>query len=139
MPHSEETRQEFLQIIKEESEKLQELIENLLDTSRIQAGSFAVEKRPTDIAELAQKVVEKVQSVAGEQSFLLHLDSLPSVSGDSRRLEQVLHNLLDNAIKYSPQGSQITISAADVRYRCGWKVYLQWASLRRLSHDLGDT
>ena len=111
VPHSEETRQEFLQIIKEESEKLQELIENLLDTSRIQAGSFAIEKKPTDIGELAQKVVEKVQSITDHHSFRLRFEpSLPSVSGDARRLEQVLHNLLDNAINYSPQTSQIFIS-----------------------------
>ena len=109
--HSKETRQEFLQIIKEESEKLRELVDNLLDTSRIKAGSFTVEKRPTDIAELARKVVEKVQLIADRHSFLLSFDpKLPSVPGDSQRLEQVLHNLLDNAIKYSPQGSQITIS-----------------------------
>ncbi|MFQ5916679.1 MAG: ATP-binding protein [Candidatus Binatia bacterium] len=108
--HSKETRQEFLQIIKEESEKLTELVENFLDTSQIQAGSFAVEKRPTNLVELAQKVVEKVRSIADRHSFLLHFEpSLPSVPGDSRRLEQVLHNLLDNAIKYSPQGSQIAI------------------------------
>ncbi len=109
--HSEETRQEFLQIIKEEGERLQELVENLLDTSRIQAGSFTVAKKPTDIEELVQKVVEKVQSITGQHSFVLRFDpSLPSVPGDSQRLEQVLHNLLDNAIKYSPQGGQITIS-----------------------------
>jgi two-component system sensor histidine kinase KdpD len=111
VPHSKKTRQEFLQIIKEESDKLLELVENLLDTSRIQAGSFTVEKKPTDIVKLAQKVVEKVQSIADSHSFLLRFDSaFPSVPGDSRRLEQVLHNLLDNAIKYSPQGSRITIS-----------------------------
>jgi K+-sensing histidine kinase KdpD len=86
-------------------------VEDLLDTSRIQAGSFAVEKKPTDIKELAQKVVEKVQSITDQYSFLLHFDpKLRSVPGDSRRLDQVLQNLLDNAVKYSPQGSQITIS-----------------------------
>ena len=111
MSHSEETRQEFLQIIREESEKLQELVENLLDTSRVQAGRFAVEKRPIDIVEMAQKVVEKAQLITDRCSFLLRFDpSLPLVPGDSRRLEQVLHNLLDNAIKYSPRGSQITVS-----------------------------
>ncbi len=111
VPHSEETRQEFLQIIKEESEKLLELVENLLDTSRIQAGSFTVEKGPIDISELARKVVEKVKSITDRHSFLLSFEpTLPLVPGDSQRLEQVLHNLLDNAIKYSPHGSQITIS-----------------------------
>ena len=111
VPHSEETRREFLQIIKEESERLLELVENLLDTSRIQAGRFTVEKKPINIAELARKVVEKVKSITDSYSLLLSFEpSLPSVLGDSQRLEQVLHNLMDNAIKYSPHGSQITIS-----------------------------
>ncbi len=109
--HSQETRQEFLQIIKEESETLLELVENLLDTSRIQAGSFIVEKNPTDLVELTQKVVERVKLIADSHSFRMRFDSaFPCVPGDSRRLEQVLHNLLNNAIKYSPQGSQINIS-----------------------------
>ncbi len=111
VPHSEETRREFLQIIEEESQKLLELVENLLDTSRIQAGSFTVEKKPIDIGELVQKVVEKVESITDQHSFLLRFEPmLPSLPGDARRLEQVLHNLLDNAIKYSPRSSQITIS-----------------------------
>ena len=109
--HSQETRQEFLQIIKEESETMLELVEDLLDTSRIQAGRFTVEKEPTNLGELTQKVVERVKSIAGSHHLLLRFDSaFPSVPGDSRRLEQVLYNLLNNAIKYSPQGSQINIS-----------------------------
>ena len=111
VPHSEETRQEFLQIIEEESEKMLELVENLLDTSRIQAGSFTVEKEPIAIEALARKVVERVESITDQYSLFLSFDpKLTSVLGDSRRLEQVLYNLLDNAVKYSPQGSQITIS-----------------------------
>ncbi len=111
VPHSEETKREFLQIIKEESERLGDLVEDLLDTSRIQAGSFAVEKKPVDIGELVQKVAGKVKLTTNQHSLVLSIDpDLPSVPGDSRRLEQVLHNLLDNAIKYSPQGDQITIS-----------------------------
>ena len=109
--HNEETRREFLQIIEEESQKMRELVENLLDTSRIQAGTFTVEKKPINIGELAQIVVKKVESITDQHSLFLSFDpKLPSVLGDSRRLEQVLHNLLDNAIKYSPQGSRITIS-----------------------------
>ncbi len=109
--HSEETKREFLQIIKEESEKLQELVENLLDTSRIQTGSFSVQKKPTDIAELVQKIIEKMRLITEGRSLILHFAPLlPSIPGDSRRLEQVVQNLVDNAIKYSPQGSQITIS-----------------------------
>lgn len=111
VPHGEETKREFLQIIKEESERLGDLVEDLLDTSRIQAGSFAVEKKPVDIGELVKKVAEKVESATNQHSLVLSIDpNLPPVPGDSRRLEQVLHNLLDNAIKYSPQGDQITIS-----------------------------
>lgn len=108
--HTEEIRQEFLQIINEESEKLQELIENLLDTSRIQSGSFVIDKRPMDIVELARQVVEKAKTTTDKHAFSLLFDTPPaSVHGDPRRLEQVLQNLLDNAIKYSPHGGLITI------------------------------
>ncbi|MEE9201831.1 MAG: histidine kinase dimerization/phospho-acceptor domain-containing protein [Dehalococcoidia bacterium] len=104
--HSEETRREFLQIVGEETEKLTELVENLLDTSRIEAGSFTIERRPMDIEEVVRRVVEKVQSITERHSFSVTFGQpLPAVPGDSRRIEQVLHNLLDNAIKYSPRGA----------------------------------
>jgi signal transduction histidine kinase len=109
--HPGETRREFLQIIEEESEKLQELVENLLDASTIQAGSFAIDKKPVGIPELAKQAVERAQTTTDRHSFSLRFDTLPpTVPGDPRRLEQVLHNLLDNAVKYSPPGGRITIS-----------------------------
>ncbi len=108
--HSEETRKEFLQIIREEGEKLAELVDNILDNSRIQAGKFDMDKTPTNVTELVQRTVAKVRSVTKGHSFLTHLKPSPSISADSRRLEQVMFNLLDNAVKYTPQGGEITVS-----------------------------
>lgn len=108
---SEETQKEFLQIIKEESEKLQILVENLLDTSRIQAGNFNIEKRTVNFIELTKRVIEKVKAVTEFHSLTYKFESfLPTIQGDPQRLEQVIQNLLDNAIKYSPKGGKITVS-----------------------------
>lgn len=110
IPHSEEARLEFLQIIEEESEKLQKLIENLLDSSRMQTSGFTIEKKSINMVQLVQKVVEKMQPIKDTHSLLPSLDSsLPLVPGDAWRIEQVLNNLIDNAIKYSAPNSLITI------------------------------
>ena len=110
VPHTEEVKREFLQIITEESGKLQELVENLLDTSRIQAGAFIVDKKHINIEELAKQIMVRAQTTTTRHLFLLEFDPLPEVQADPRRLEQVLQNLLDNAIKYSPNGGRITVT-----------------------------
>lgn len=109
--HSEATRQEFLEVIGEEADKLKDLVEDLLDTARIQAGSFAVETSPMDVVELARQVVERMQPVADGRSLESNFDPLtPAVEGDPRRLEQVLRNLLTNAVKFSPADSPVTVA-----------------------------
>ncbi|MBI4334501.1 MAG: HAMP domain-containing protein [Chloroflexi bacterium] len=108
---SKETQKEFLEIIREETEKLQALVENLLDTSRIQAGSFTIDKIPVNMLELTRKATEKAQVMTRLHSLAYEFDPLlPLIRGDPQRLEQVLQNLLDNAVKYSPGGGKITVS-----------------------------
>jgi two-component system phosphate regulon sensor histidine kinase PhoR len=108
----EDAQREFLEIIDQESNRLTELIENLLDMSRVEAGALSIEKERTDIRRLLQEAIAEIRAHAGKHSFVLDIPAkIPSITADPRRIRQVTHNLLQNAIKYSPDGGQITVRA----------------------------
>jgi len=103
-----EARREFLQIIDQECDVLQELVHNLLESSRIDAGRLRLELQPVRL----QRLVEGAIREAGQpprHRYVVELDDVPIVDADPARIEQVLRNLLDNAVKYSPQGGMIVI------------------------------
>ena len=105
-----ETRREFLQIIDEESDRLSELIEDLLQMSQIEAGTLRIDPQPLRIPRMAQRVVKRARSSSERHSFtLLFPPDFPEVQADSRRIEQVLRNLVENAVKYSPDGGTVTV------------------------------
>lgn len=107
---SEETRREFLRIIDEETDNLQDLISDLLESSTIEAGLLRIERQPTLLARLAQRVVDQAGLRTQQHRFLVDFPSgFPVVDADPRRIEQVLHNLVDNAVKYSPDGGLIVV------------------------------
>ena len=107
----ERTRQEFLQIIEEEADRLSDLIENLLDMSKIEAGVLRVHKQPVQIERIVRKVLEQARRRAPQCRFRLRFAAdLPVVAAAPHRIEQVVHNLVENAIKYSPEGGRIAIS-----------------------------
>lgn len=106
----EETQRDFLRIIEEESDRLTEIIDNLLDMSQIEAGALRVDRAPTQLRTLIREVVDEMRMRTEAHWFVVDLPSeLPPVMADSRRIRQVLHNLLENAIKYSKDG-QITVT-----------------------------
>jgi len=105
-----ETRREFLQIIDEESDRLSGLIADLLEMSEIEAGVLRVEKEPVRLPRLAQKVAKKLRPSARDHSITVTTaPDVPETMGDPRRLEQVLHNLIVNAIKYSADGTSVAV------------------------------
>lgn len=105
-----DTVREGLQVISEESDRLNSLINNLLDASRIQAGGFRLERSDVSIPRLAGKVVENFQLQTTTHRFILDFaQDFPLVSGDEERLRQVFNNLVSNAIKYAPEGGEIRI------------------------------
>jgi signal transduction histidine kinase len=107
----ETSRREFLSIIDEESDRLTELISNLLDMSRVEAGILRVEPEPTDLRPIIQETAAEFQMMTRSHDIHIHLpQTLPMVKADPRRARQVLRNLVENAIKYSPDGGDILIS-----------------------------
>ncbi len=110
--HDPEFVRESAQIIVEEADRLTELIDNLLDASRIQAGALSLDIQPLDFAELARKAAERFGAQTDSHQIVLDFPAdLPPVMADDKRLRQVLDNLINNAIKYSPKGGRITIGA----------------------------
>lgn len=108
-----DTQRNFLSSIEEEVGKLERIVENLLDLGRVEGGRLRLEKQPTDLAELARNVIRAMKTLSAQHSFECNIISEPLMATvDAKRIEQVLRNLLDNAIKYSPNGGTISIQAS---------------------------
>ena len=104
------TQREFLSIIEQEADRLQELIDNLLDSSRLQSGSLRMEFQPVRLDALVKDVILRTQSHHENLEIQLNIETTPPpIQGDPRRIAQVLDNLIGNAIKYAP-GSPIEIA-----------------------------
>jgi signal transduction histidine kinase len=107
---SPETQQEFLEIIDEECDVLQNLIHNLLESSIIDAGLLRLELQPVMLPRLAKSVIDEIAHQSENHRFLVDFPKhFPIVDADPNRISQVLRNLMDNAIKYSPQGGLIVV------------------------------
>ncbi|MEJ2738062.1 MAG: ATP-binding protein [Anaerolineae bacterium] len=107
-----ETQRDFLQIIDEECDTLQNLIHDILESSIIDAGLLKLEIQPVLLSRLIQDVVNDMARRAEGCRFVVDLpDRLPVVEADPERITQVLRNLLDNAVKYSPGGGLIIVRA----------------------------
>lgn len=105
------TQRDFLRIIEEETDRLSELIDNLLDMSQIEVGMLRVVPGPTQLRTLVREVAEEMRMRTEQHWFVVDMPAhLPRVWADARRLRQVLRNLFENALKYSPRGGQITVS-----------------------------
>ena len=105
-----ETARQSLQIIEEEADRLERLINNLLDVSRIQAGGLKLDFAEVDMLPLVSKVVKAYRTQTETHELTVDFSQpLPPVWGDEERLRQVLTNLIGNAIKYSPEGGAIRV------------------------------
>ncbi len=103
--------QDSLAVIEDEADRLTELIENLLDASRLQAGALAINLADVDLPALARRIAERLKTQSSQHSIVVSFPSdFPIVLSDEGRLGQVISNLVSNAIKYSPQGGEIRIS-----------------------------
>jgi signal transduction histidine kinase len=108
-----EAREAYLQIVKRNADRLLELINDLLDLARLEAGKLELKRSPLDLAGLIQEVSGALRPQIEGKGQHLHLDlaaPLPVVTGDPERLTQILLNLVSNAHKYTPQGGSITVA-----------------------------
>jgi two-component system phosphate regulon sensor histidine kinase PhoR len=109
-PWDEATEREFLDIIAASAEKLAVLVDNLLDAAKLEAGVLRMEMEPVRVERIAQQVLDHRRRLAPSHELRLEVDdNLPLAEADPIRLEQILVNLVDNAIKYSPAGGPVTV------------------------------
>jgi signal transduction histidine kinase len=99
-------------VIEEEADNLTDLIDNLLEVSRVQAGTFNLEiSDEVSLPQLAAATIRRFSSQTDKHQLSAEFPhDFPTIYADERRLTQVLNNLVSNAIKYSPEGGQIVIS-----------------------------
>ncbi len=111
-PWSEEIRKECLEAITSGCDRLTELVDNLLDISSLEKGILRIEQEPLWLPDLAERLVKAKQRKIqrGTLTTVNFPLDFPVVYADPKRIEQVLHNLIDNAVKYSLQGSTIMVS-----------------------------
>jgi signal transduction histidine kinase len=105
-------REAFLALIADETNRLAALIGDVLDTSRIEAGTFTYRFADVDLSLLVADAVGA--AAVGQDEVRVHADvagALPPIRGDAERLRQVLSNLIDNAVKYSPAGDEVAVRA----------------------------
>lgn len=103
--------QDSLAVIEEESDRLTELIENLLDATRLQAGTLSLIRSDVSLGAIADRMASRLGTQSTSHTIVVDFPSkFPVILGDETRLEQVFSNLLSNAIKYSPVGGEIRIT-----------------------------
>jgi signal transduction histidine kinase len=105
---------EFVNTIRDKGEQLLTLIMSLLDLSKLESGSLALVKSDVDIRKSLDDVVSLLKPNATKAGVQLHVDvpaALPTIRGDANRIRQAVLNLAENAIKFTPSGGQVSLSA----------------------------
>ena len=110
----EDTRREFVDTMREQVERLQKLSVDLLDLSRLDSGSVELHTEPVDLAELTRSVVGEFRPALRDHRTELRMDVAeegPLADCDRERVAQIMRILLDNALRHTPEGTDVTVSA----------------------------
>jgi signal transduction histidine kinase len=111
-----ELQRDFLSTVQEQTGHLQRLIEDLLEFSRLESGQIRLRPVLLQTDELVATVVDKLSPLASNKHLALSMDlpaGFPEIEADPMRLEQVLTNLVENAIKFTPEGGQVRVLGRD--------------------------
>jgi two-component system sensor histidine kinase KdpD len=105
-----EGRGELLEVINEETNRLNDFVESMVELARIEAGEFDLRKTGSEVEEILSNALQRAESLtANHRIKIIAEENLPAISVDSKAIAEVIYNLLDNATKYSPENSTIEI------------------------------
>lgn len=111
-PNDHQTRKQFLMVINNETDRLTALVGDLLDISRIESGKFEIELGPVALSDIIHSVSKDLENKCKRHQIVIGIPSrLPPLLADEDKMVQVFLNLLDNAIKFSPEGGKIFVNA----------------------------
>ena len=108
------TAADFIARIEEDVHRMEALVSDLLELSRLESGQIALDVRPLSLRSIAEDTVAAFRDRSADRGVNIHIDmpgDLPLVSGESEKIRQVLTNLMDNALKFTPPRGSITLSA----------------------------
>ncbi|MGH2700009.1 MAG: sensor histidine kinase [Actinomycetota bacterium] len=109
---SEDQRRDHLDTISQEAERLHRVVNNLLDVARLRAGALVATRVPSAIDEVMESTLNRLRPLLGDRAVELRVgDEVPEVSIDVVQIDQVLTNLIENAIKFTPPGSPVSLVA----------------------------
>lgn len=116
----EETKSKYMQLIYNESGRMEKLVKDLLDLARLQGESYPLTKQPIVLAQLIFDVIDNFEVILENKKITLtkKLDEEIIVEGDPDRLTEVIYNLLENAIRYSHEETTITMTLSETNHQC---------------------
>jgi two-component system phosphate regulon sensor histidine kinase PhoR len=110
----EETRLEFLKVINEESDRLTNLINGILEISRIESGTIEIVRTRVNVTSVVNRAVADLEYLAGKKNIRLETDiaeHLPELLGDENKIRTRVSNLVNNAVKFTPENGRVTVSS----------------------------
>lgn len=120
MVKSEEDQEKYLQLIHREAGHLERLVADLLDLTKLESDEYQFEKSPLPLAQLIEDALQKYCSTAKEKDIKVSYELDPEliINGSEAKIEQIFQNIMDNAIRYTGQGGEITIKLYKYRDKC---------------------